>query len=120
MAPKGSRHDDEGNKGLTPVAHRLHGDELPVEPEHAVVLAKERVVGAAADVIERGVGPWGVFGGEALHDEVGIGVVGVSGSPVHRAGWQVDWHGGRGQRRYCAECCHRNPMSGRGCQQRSR
>jgi hypothetical protein len=68
MAMKGSRHDDEG-KGLAAVAHGLHGDELPMEHAHSVVAEEQAVV--AADIIERGVGPWSLCG-EAVNDEVGI------------------------------------------------
>jgi hypothetical protein len=85
MLAKGSGDDNEG-KGLTPVAHGLHGNELPVEHAHAIV-AEELAVGTA-DFVERKCSPRGRLG-EALFDVVGVGVVGVSGSPVKRGGRPV-------------------------------
>jgi hypothetical protein len=43
VTPKGGRYNDK-SKGLAAIAHRLHGDELPIDDAHAVV-AEERAVG---------------------------------------------------------------------------
>ena len=85
VTPKGGRHNDEG-KGLTAVAHRLQGDELPINDTHAVV-AEVRAVGAT-DFVEGGSRPRGL-GGNAMENKLGIGVGRVGSGPIKRVGRSV-------------------------------